>query len=121
MHELALTQPIVEIAVENAEKAGAIRISKIVVVVGKLSGAVPHSIEFCFLALSQGTLAENAELIIVEEPSQGTCKACGATFEVEDRYYPCPACNAFDISTEGGDRFYLKEIEIENDAAASTA
>jgi len=118
MHELALTKPIVDIAVENAEKAGAQRISKIVVVVGKLSGAVPHAIEFCFQSLAMDTIAQEAELIIEEEPCRGRCGDCGEEFEVDRYYYACPKCNGFNIERNGGDQFFLREIEIETEQPA---
>lgn len=114
MHELALTQPIVDIAVEKATEAGASKVSKIVVVVGGLSGAVPHAIEFCFQALSKDTIAEDAELIIETEPCIGTCTQCQTTFEVDQYYYACPKCESFEVERKGGECFYLKEIEIEH-------
>ena len=36
MHELALTKPIVDIAVEKATEAGADKVTKIVVIVGSV-------------------------------------------------------------------------------------
>lgn len=119
MHELSLTKPIVDIAVDNAKQAGAQRISKIVVIVGKLSGAVPYAIEFCFQSLAIGTLAEGAELVIEEEACKGHCSQCDHDFEVDQYYYPCPQCDSFEIEREGGDRFFLKEIEIETEVQAS--
>ncbi|MFC1751098.1 hydrogenase maturation nickel metallochaperone HypA [Pseudomonadota bacterium] len=113
MHELALTQPIVEIAVEKAVAAGATKISKIVIIIGTLSGAEPHAIDFCFQALSEGTLAEGAELLIETDHCMGTCRQCDHKFVVEKYDYACPKCDSFEIIRDGGERFYLKEIEIE--------
>jgi hydrogenase nickel incorporation protein HypA/HybF len=112
MHELSLTRSLLEIALEKGQAAGAVRISTITLVVGKLSGAVPHSIEFCFEALAKGTLAEKADLLFEEPPGQAKCD-CGTEFEVGDYYGVCPNCNQYGIAISGGDHLYVKEIEIE--------
>lgn len=115
MHELALTESIINIVSDNADSLGAKAVNKVTIVVGKLSGAVPESLEFCFSAVSKGTVAENAELIIEHTDAPATCNGCGAKFFVEERFSPCPKCDSFDINVEGGSELYVKEIEITKD------
>lgn len=113
MHELNPTRSLLHIALEKGAAAGAKRISKIALVVGKLSAVAPHSIEFCFGALAHGTLAESATLVFDEPAAQARCQGCGAEFFLECPYDPCPQCGATTLDIHGGDEFYLKSIEIE--------
>ena len=113
MHELGMTRSLLDIVLEKGEAAGAKRIAKISLVVGKLSGALPHSIEFCFEALARGTMAEQARLQFEQPCGQAKCNSCGVQFEVEEAYGSCPHCHGWELTISGGDGFYVKEIEIE--------
>ena len=48
MHELAVTQSILDIALRHAERVGAQRILSINLVIGELTGFVDDSIQFYF-------------------------------------------------------------------------
>ncbi len=112
MHELSLTRPIVDITLEKAIESGAAAISKVVIEIGVLAAIDRHAVELCFQVLTQDTLAQGAELVVIERACEGECRECGATFEVPEYYYACPNCQSFDIERNGGDEFILKEIEI---------
>ena len=62
MHELALTQAIVE---ECAARAEGCRVTKVVVEIGELSAVLPDAVRFCFDLCCEGTPLEGAELEIV--------------------------------------------------------
>ena len=48
MHELAITEEILRIAIEHAERAQAKRVTDINLVVGELSSVVDDSVQFYF-------------------------------------------------------------------------
>ena len=62
MHELPVTQGMLSIAVEHAERAGAEKITAINITVGEMSGIVDDSIQFYFDFVSKDTPAEGALL-----------------------------------------------------------
>ena len=62
MHELAITQALIGLVQEHAEKVGAKKVERINVVVGELSGFVGQSVEFYFDQMSAGTIMEDAKL-----------------------------------------------------------
>lgn len=64
MHEAGLMQAALESACEEARRAGAIRIRRIVLSVGSNAGVVDEALQFAFEALSPGTFADGAALVI---------------------------------------------------------
>lgn len=78
MHELSLTQALLDTALRHAQRAGARKINALHVQVGALSGIVAESVRFYFDFVSQGTLAEGARLNIEMTPPSARCRVCGA-------------------------------------------
>lgn len=70
MHELAITQRIVEIVIEEAKEA---RVKRVLLRIGRESGVFPHAVRFAFDLCTDGTPAEGAALEI-EEPENGELK-----------------------------------------------
>lgn len=114
MHELAITQRILQIALEHAGRAGARRITAIHLVVGDLSSVVDDSVQFYFDHLAPGTPAEGAGLHFTRLPARYRCRACGKEFAPERGLaWQCPACQGWDVEIVQGKEFYLESIEVE--------
>lgn len=114
MHELSVTQNIVNIAVEAAQGAGSSRITAIDLLVGELTGFVTDSIQFYFDLLSKGTVAEGALLRVRREPASATCGGCGHVFHPEIPFLPaCPACGSGAVRLAGGRELRVESIEVE--------
>ena len=62
MHELGLMEGVLGIVLEAQREKGFGRVTRVVLEVGELSGALPEALEFCFQAVMQGSPAEGAEL-----------------------------------------------------------
>lgn len=110
MHELAITQSVVEICEKNA--AGR-RVVAVTLEIGDLSGVVPEAVEFCFEACISDTLLEGARLIIERIPARGRCPGCGGEVLVETLYDPCPLCGDYGIGVISGEELRVKELEVE--------
>jgi len=115
MHEGALTEDLFEHVMIHAGQAGARKVTRVKVTIGKLSDATPESIEFYFKSLAPGTPAESAVLEFERTPGTAKCPACGKEFEVEELYATCPACGHFPVTITGGDSVYLSSLEVETD------
>jgi hydrogenase nickel incorporation protein HypA/HybF len=114
MHELPITQSLLEITLRHAEQAGAGRVTKIHVKMGQLSSIVDESVQFYWNIIARDTCAEDAELSFEIIPAAFRCLACGtvsALASTDD--YVCSACGSPDIILDGGDQLYLDSIEIE--------
>lgn len=112
MHEYAVTESILSIVQEEAEKAGGGKVSSITVVIGELSTFVDRSIEFYFEALSKGTVADGASLIFDKLEAKATCCDCGHEFRPNNLYYSCPECHSPVFELRQGQELYIDNLEI---------
>lgn len=113
MHEYGVTQSIIDTVVEEAEKNNAKKIKFITLVIGELSSIVDDSVQMYFDVLSQGTLAQGAQLVFRRIKAELLCRQCGKTFELEKGSYDCPYCGGLGRLTEIGKEFYIESIEVE--------
>lgn len=113
VHELAIAQNIVDIAVAAAEREHAQRITRINVVSGEMRGIVPMQLTFCFEVLAENTIASGAYLNLEIVPVTGRCRKCSETFTVKDFLYICPRCQSGDIEITRGTELRIKDIEVE--------
>ena len=113
MHEMAVTQSILDIAIKHAQQAGASRIVQINLVIGELSGIVDESVQFYLDFLSQDTMAAGAKLIFDRRPAVYRCRECETTFRPEGFNWDCPACGALSFDVVSGREFQVDSIEVE--------
>ncbi len=113
MHELSVTESLLEIALRHAEDAGAERVLRLNLVIGELSSIVDESVQFYWDIVSKDTIAEGAELHFERVHGTLRCLACGHTFPLSHRDFLCPNCGEGRVVAEGGNDFRLDSIEIE--------
>ncbi len=112
MHELALSQGIIDVVCRQAAADGASRVLRVRIAVGALSHVEPNAIEFCFDAVSRGTLADGARLEIDRPAGRAHCLACESVVDVAGYDSPCPACGAHRWVLVGGDELRVLELEV---------
>ena len=109
MHELAITESVVE---GVSERFGDARVLRVVLQVGRLSGVAVDAVRFCFDACARGTTLEGAVLVIDEIPARARCRTCGARLDLTDMLGVC-ACGSDDLQIEGGRDVRVREVEID--------
>jgi hydrogenase nickel incorporation protein HypA/HybF len=109
VHEMSITQSIVEICESNA---GGRQVLSVALEIGELSNIVPESVEFCFEACSKGTLLDGARLDIDRIAGRGRCLECSQEFPVQSYYEPCPACSGYQVEILAGEELRVKELEV---------
>jgi hydrogenase nickel incorporation protein HypA/HybF len=114
MHELAITQAMIELVKEHAEKAGAKKVGRINLVVGELSGFVGECVQFYFDQMSEGTIMKDAELTFKRVPTMGRCRNCSKEFEIKEMNWTCPSCKGNSIQLVGGNELFVESIEVED-------
>jgi hydrogenase nickel incorporation protein HypA/HybF len=108
MHELAVTQEIVEIL---RERAGKRKVRRVVIEIGKLSLILPDAVRFCFDLCAEGTPAEGAQLEILEPAGRARCRDCGGEVALEQPFGRC-ACGSTDLDWISGEELKVKEMEV---------
>jgi len=115
MHELAVTESILKIAVDSAQKAQAERVTDVYIVMGRLSSIVDDSVQFYWDTISQDTLCAGARLHFDRIPARLTCLDCGTTYTLAGELVPCPECGGSRIKVISGEEFWVDSIEIEKE------
>lgn len=114
MHELPVTQSILDIALKHAEKAEAKRITGLHIVMGELSKFVDESVQFYWDIIAKDTIAEGAKLYWRVIPTEFQCMACFQTYHPDDADdFECPNCAAVGVKILAGEEFSLEAIDVE--------
>jgi hydrogenase nickel incorporation protein HypA/HybF len=113
MHELAVTESILSIALDHAQRCGATRVTDLNLVIGQLSSIIDDSVQFYWDIVSKETLCEGAVLHFERIPAQLVCQDCGHSYEINSGLEACPQCASFNIRVHAGDEFRLESIEVE--------
>lgn len=114
MHEMALTNGILQIITEAALSQGFRRVKTVFLEIGALSHAEPEAMRFSFAAAAaQQPLLAGAVLEIIRPQGQAWCMDCSCTVNIPARFEPCPLCGGHKIQVTGGDQLRVKELEVE--------
>jgi len=114
MHELTATQNILSLALDEAAKVGATRITKVSVKVGAWSTFEPDCIELYFSILARDTLAEGAQLAFEVIPVVYRCESCGLDYTPAEGGFSCPTCSSGKGSLVTGRELYVDSIEVQH-------
>ena len=113
MHELYVTEQIVQIAVDTAKLEKMERIDKITVVIGELTSIIDDSVLFYFDILVKDTPAKGAQLQIKRVTATWICSSCELEYEQAVNGLNCPKCGRLGEYTGKGREFYVESIECE--------
>jgi hydrogenase nickel incorporation protein HypA/HybF len=108
MHEMAITQSVVDAVCEHA--AGR-RVHSVKLEVGALCAVVPHSMQFCFELATEGTVADGARLDLNVQPGAARCRTCGNHFELQDFILLCP-CGSANVEVLAGRELKILSMEV---------
>ncbi|MCT0198344.1 hydrogenase maturation nickel metallochaperone HypA [Synechococcus sp. CS-1325] len=112
MHELALMEEVLRIALAAAAAQGARRILAVKLSVGRLSGVNPGALAFAFEVVMAAGAAAGAQLELEVVPTVCRCGACGRHFEPVDVIYACPECGCLSADVLAGRELELTGLEV---------
>jgi hydrogenase nickel incorporation protein HypA/HybF len=106
MHELSVTESILEISLRHAKKVDAKRITNLYLVIGQLASIVDDSVQFY-------TIADGSKLHFRRIPATLMCKECDNQFTPDGSGYECPKCKGSNIKIISGEEFFMEAIDVE--------
>lgn len=112
MHELGIAHDILDIAVAEAQRHRAVKVTEIRLRIGVLRAIEPDHLAFMFEHVAHDTPADGAKLSIEEVPVRVECASCGIS-ESRSFTWECPRCGGFDISVNGGDILEITSLDVE--------
>ena len=117
MHELQVTEQILNIALKHVEGHDIERIVNIHLRIGDLTDLESEWIQHYFDYLSKDTLAENAKLQIEKVPIVLECNDCSANFEISKQQLSdakCPECGDDDpdLRMISGREYTVLNLEV---------
>src|SRR3954462_5454647 len=108
MHELAITQGVVEAVTERTGRAP---VASVRVRVGRLSGVVPDAMRFCFELVTAGTPLAGAALELDQPDGWGRCRPCGAEIVLADPLLLCD-CGSADVEVLAGRELAVASVVL---------
>lgn len=119
MHELAICRGIIEAVRSTADGfSSPLRISRVVVKIGRLTSVVPDSLQYYFGLLTPGTFLDGAVLLIEEVPVRAFCSDCETEFEIDEPSFACPNCGSGFIELRSGRELQLVSLETAEEEQA---
>jgi hydrogenase nickel incorporation protein HypA/HybF len=113
MHELPVTQSILEISLRHAKQANAKRVTDLYLVIGQLSYVVDDSVQFYWDMIAKDTIAEGAALHFRRVPAEFVCLDCNHRYPVDGENLACPNCGSTRVKLASGDEFRLESIDVD--------
>lgn len=113
MHELSITQNILDIALKQAPN-GDTKIKKISLKIGEFTFVDPECVRFYFEQISKDTIAESASLDIERLPLKVKCAGCGKENPLlKADEFICPDCGSNNVEITSGRELFVESIEVE--------
>jgi hydrogenase nickel incorporation protein HypA/HybF len=113
VHELSVTEAVLEMAVRHGQAAQAARVTDVYLVMGQLSSVMDESVQFYWDLISAGTIAAGARLHFRRVAAALGCEQCGHTYAPTAEELACPHCQSVNVRVKAGEELYLEAIDIE--------
>lgn len=121
MHELSVCQGLLGEVARIAAANRAIRVTRISVAVGPLSGVEAQLLERAFTIARAGTIAADAVLDAATTEVRVWCAACVLETAAATNRLVCARCGDWHVELRSGDQLLLTSVELETSADQSVA
>ncbi|NMC55184.1 MAG: hydrogenase maturation nickel metallochaperone HypA [Chloroflexi bacterium] len=115
MHELSVTENILQITLKHAQQAGAKSVTDVHLVIGELSSIIDDSVQFYWDMITENTICDSARLHFTRIPAKMRCQNCKQEFTIENGPIPCPSCGSMNVRVFQGEEFWVESIEIQKE------
>jgi hydrogenase nickel incorporation protein HypA/HybF len=112
MHELSISQNIIEILKENVPEEDYGNVKMVILEIGELSGIVADSLQFCFDVIKIETPFQNAEMKITNISFKLYCNTCKSETTNAMGIRLCGKCGGSDTNIVSGTEMRIAEVEL---------
>ena len=102
MHEMALCENILQVLEEQAVVQDYAAVKTVWLEIGPLAGVELEALRFSFEAVANGTLADQAELVIIETRGEAWCRSCAKRVPIQQRFDACRFAAAMTCRSPAG-------------------
>ena len=113
MHELPVTESVLEIVLRHATQAGASRVNQVNLAIGQLASIVDDSVQFYWDLVAQDTMAASARLNFRRIPAELLCQECDERYIPSPEELACPVCHSENVKIVSGREFFLESNDVE--------
>lgn len=111
MHELSVTESILNICTRYAEQVDAVAVTDVYLVIGELSSIIDDSVQFYWDFITKNTVCEQSTLHFSRIPAEARCLKCETIFEMKE-LSPCPNCGSARFKIIKGEEFFVDSIKV---------
>ena len=116
MHELSVCMSLLDQVTAIAAERDALRVTRIELTVGPLSGIEIDLLESAWPIAAAGTLADEADFVVEAVPVVVHCKTCGEETTAQSNRLVCGQCGAHQTRVVSGEEMILQRLELETSA-----
>lgn len=88
-------------------------VTKINLVIGEMTNAIPDALEAAFSVYAPGTKAAGAKLEIRLVPLSARCENCKWEGNIEKHSFVCPHCSSIGLEIITGRELYVESLEVD--------
>lgn len=112
MHELSIVMGVIQVAEEEARKAGGAGIEELELDIGCLSTIEMNAFGFAWQQAVKTTLLEKTVLKVNRPEGRACCIDCDTVFPMQQLYDPCPVCGHHRIMVIQGKELRVKSLVL---------
>jgi hydrogenase nickel incorporation protein HypA/HybF len=114
MHELSIAMSIVEMAEEESQRQGGLRVTSVRLRLGALAGVVKTALMSSYELACEATFLTGSKLVIEDVPGVVFCPACNAKRPVQNsEWFRCSACGSLASEIVSGKELEVVSLEVE--------
>lgn len=114
MHELSIAMSIVEIAEEESQRRGGLRVTAVHLRLGALAGVVKDALLSSYEMACEDSPLKGSHLVVEEVPGVVFCPACDAPRPIRStEWFCCSECGALASEIVRGKELEVISLEVE--------
>lgn len=112
MHELSLAGGVLQLVEDAQRREGFVRVQRLVLEAGALSGVDVAALRFALDAVSPGSCLQGADIVVEQPAAPAWCLGCGQAVTLHDRLDACPLCGSHRLQPSGGTELRVRELLV---------